>query len=82
MQATVIQATNFGCRSRAARHQRSAKHGDGQHYAKAFHSILLFDALFCLWAAPEPFESPSPLNAFVCFRNKARAKRQPLENVP
>jgi hypothetical protein len=68
------------CRSRATRHERSAKRGDGQQYAKAFHSNLLFDALF--YGGARTFRAPSPFNAFVLLRNKARAERESPKNVP
>jgi hypothetical protein len=75
--AAAIPAT---CRSRATRHERNAKRGDGQQYAIAFHSILLFDALFC--GGARTFRAPLPFNAFVFLRNKARAERQSPKNVP
>ena len=61
--AAAIPAT---CRSRATRHERSAKRGDGQQYAIAFHSILLFDALFC--GGARTFRALSPFNAFLLLQ--------------
>jgi len=75
--AAAIPAT---CRSRGTRHERSAKRGDGQQYAIAFHSILLFDALFC--GGARTFRALSPFNPFVFLRNKARAERQSPKNFP
>jgi hypothetical protein len=56
--AAAMPAGAPKCRSRAARHQRSAKRRGRHQYVKAFHRILPFSTP-SFAATPEPFERKS-----------------------